>query len=216
MDTGGGVHDGSPLYGVGIDNFSVAEGRHPDAQAMLARGKGVKFSTAHSIWVQTGAELGIPGVLILLGVFAMSGKALATIGAASRPAGGRVSLRARTAGGARATAHRCPGRSLRRRDVLVPSLLASVAAVRADPRGGEAGPHQGKRATPRRGAQKAADSGEVAPFGGLSGAPRAGPGSLDACSPLARQDGLFRPGPDGLLASGHVTPRTAVERHDGE
>ncbi len=76
-----------PLYGVGIDNFSVAEGRHPDAQAMLARGKGVKFSTAHSIWVQTGAELGIPGVLILLGVFAMSGKALATIGAASRPAG---------------------------------------------------------------------------------------------------------------------------------
>jgi O-antigen ligase len=57
-----------PIFGVGIDNFTVAEGRHPEAVAMLARGRGIKFSAAHSIWIQLGAELGFPGLLLFLAV----------------------------------------------------------------------------------------------------------------------------------------------------
>lgn len=62
----------NPVLGVGIDNFSIAEGQHPDAQAMLARGQGVKFSAPHSIWVQTAAETGIPGIAALIAMFVVS------------------------------------------------------------------------------------------------------------------------------------------------
>ncbi|MEX2531208.1 MAG: O-antigen ligase family protein [Gemmatimonadota bacterium] len=59
----------NPLTGVGIANFTVAEGRHPAIQARIEQGRGTKYSAAHSMWFQTLAELGIPGFLAFAMVF---------------------------------------------------------------------------------------------------------------------------------------------------
>jgi putative inorganic carbon (hco3(-)) transporter len=61
-----------PVLGVGLHNFSVAEGRHPVIVATIAGGRGVKYGVAHSMWVETGAELGIPGLLAFTGLFILS------------------------------------------------------------------------------------------------------------------------------------------------
>ena len=62
----------SPVFGVGINNFSVAEGQHPEIVAMIQRGRGVRYSVAHSIWVQAGAELGLPGFIAYLTLLGLS------------------------------------------------------------------------------------------------------------------------------------------------
>lgn len=62
----------NPLLGVGINNFSVAEGRHPLIMAEIERGQGMKYSVAHSIWVQAGADLGVPGLIALVLMFGLS------------------------------------------------------------------------------------------------------------------------------------------------
>jgi O-antigen ligase len=69
-----------PVFGVGIANFSFAESRHPDAVANLERGRGVKFSAPHSIWIQTAAETGIPGFLIYVSMFWFSFRILWSAG----------------------------------------------------------------------------------------------------------------------------------------
>ena len=56
----------NPLLGVGIGNFPVAESQHPSIRADIAMGIGRKYSSAHSIWVQAGADLGVPGLVALL------------------------------------------------------------------------------------------------------------------------------------------------------
>jgi putative inorganic carbon (hco3(-)) transporter len=61
-----------PVLGVGVHNFSVAEGRHPDIVRTIEGGRGVKYGVAHSMWVETGAELGIPGFLAFIGLFILS------------------------------------------------------------------------------------------------------------------------------------------------
>jgi len=76
-----------PLTGVGIDDYSVAEGLNPRTLAMLDQGKGIKFSAAHSIWVTAGAELGIPGLLLLIAIFVRCIKLLWTVDRLSRPTG---------------------------------------------------------------------------------------------------------------------------------
>jgi O-antigen ligase len=78
-----------PIFGVGIDNFRVAEGRHPDAVAMLEQGRGVKFSVAHSIWISTGAELGLPGIGLLIALFVVSFRVLWSVDGLARRTGGR-------------------------------------------------------------------------------------------------------------------------------
>jgi O-antigen ligase len=62
----------NPLLGVGIANFPAAEGRHPLIVRLQEQGRGMKWSAAHSIWVQAGAELGIPGLLALVLMFGIS------------------------------------------------------------------------------------------------------------------------------------------------
>ena len=62
----------NPVLGVGINNFSVAEGRHPEIAAMIQRGRGVRYSAAHSVWVQAGAELGLPGFIAYLALLGLS------------------------------------------------------------------------------------------------------------------------------------------------
>jgi O-antigen ligase len=56
-----------PLLGVGAGNFQTAEGRLSDYAAMIrSRSGGVKWSAAHNSYVQVGAELGVPGLVLFL------------------------------------------------------------------------------------------------------------------------------------------------------
>lgn len=50
-----------PLTGVGIVNFSVAEGQRNQADGVVSA-----WLNAHNLLVQIGAELGVPGLLLLL------------------------------------------------------------------------------------------------------------------------------------------------------
>lgn len=66
----------NPLTGVGIDNFTVAEGLHPEIQERIAQGLGTKYSVAHSQWYQVLAELGIPGFISFVSMFLLALKEL--------------------------------------------------------------------------------------------------------------------------------------------
>jgi O-antigen ligase len=60
----------NPVFGVGLDNFSTAEGRL----------SGIRYWTApHNAYVQIGAELGVPGLLCLLGVIGATLGTLRTV-----------------------------------------------------------------------------------------------------------------------------------------
>jgi O-antigen ligase len=56
----------NPVFGVGINAFPSAEGRNPEIAKLIPPGKGFKWSTAHNSFLQVGAELGIPGLMIFL------------------------------------------------------------------------------------------------------------------------------------------------------
>jgi O-antigen ligase len=66
----------NPLTGLGIGQFSRAEGQHPAIAERIEAGIGTKYSTAHSMWFQTMAELGIPGFLAFVAIFFLSFKQL--------------------------------------------------------------------------------------------------------------------------------------------
>jgi O-antigen ligase len=55
-----------PLVGVGIDNFPRAEGTISPLAQRTPSGEGVRFIAPHNTYVQVGAELGIPALLIWL------------------------------------------------------------------------------------------------------------------------------------------------------
>jgi O-antigen ligase len=59
----------NPLLGVGLENFSVAESRHPVITSRIAVGIGAKYSAPHSQWVQAGAELGFPGLIVFIALY---------------------------------------------------------------------------------------------------------------------------------------------------
>jgi O-antigen ligase len=65
-----------PVTGVGAGNFATAEGRLSPLAERQSRGRGLKWSAAHSSYVQVGAELGIPGLLLFLGLFLGAFRAL--------------------------------------------------------------------------------------------------------------------------------------------
>ena len=56
----------NPLLGVGANNFVVAEGTLSPLAARQQYGVGVRWNAAHNSFVQIGAELGIPGLLIFI------------------------------------------------------------------------------------------------------------------------------------------------------
>jgi putative inorganic carbon (hco3(-)) transporter len=66
----------NPVTGVGINQFTRAEGLHPAIRARIEAGIGTKYNTAHSMWFQVMAELGIPGFLAFVGMFILSVKRL--------------------------------------------------------------------------------------------------------------------------------------------
>jgi len=56
-----------PGFGVGVGGFPSAEGiLSPEARDARAHGKGEKWSEPHNSFVEMGAELGVPGLLLFL------------------------------------------------------------------------------------------------------------------------------------------------------
>jgi O-antigen ligase len=66
----------SPLFGVGPQNFQTAEGTLSAFADRVQMGRGVSWNAAHNSFVQIGAELGIPGLLLLIAILASSIRAL--------------------------------------------------------------------------------------------------------------------------------------------
>ena len=65
-----------PIFGVGANNFPVAEGTISPLARRQEYGLGVKWGAAHSTFVQIGAELGFPGLLMVIAVLGSSYLAL--------------------------------------------------------------------------------------------------------------------------------------------
>jgi O-antigen ligase len=55
-----------PVFGVGMGNFQTAEGTLSPMARLAERGRGVRWGAAHNTFVQIGAELGIPGLLLFV------------------------------------------------------------------------------------------------------------------------------------------------------
>lgn len=65
-----------PILGVGVDNFAVAEGTISPLAKRQERGIGVRWGAAHNTFIQVGAELGVPGLLLFVGMIASAFAAL--------------------------------------------------------------------------------------------------------------------------------------------
>lgn len=66
-ERGLGYMEARPILGVGIGGFPSAEGQlSQEAKDARAHGHGTKWSEPHNSFVQVGAELGVPGLLLFL------------------------------------------------------------------------------------------------------------------------------------------------------
>jgi O-antigen ligase len=65
-----------PVFGVGPNNFGAAEGKLSPFAERQQYGRGVKWNAAHNSYVQVGAELGIPGLVMFIGLIASAFVAL--------------------------------------------------------------------------------------------------------------------------------------------
>jgi O-antigen ligase len=57
-----------PMVGVGMGNFNTAEGTLSPLARLQEHGRGVRWGAAHNMFVQIGAETGIPGLLLFVGL----------------------------------------------------------------------------------------------------------------------------------------------------
>lgn len=57
-----------PIFGVGPNNFAVAEGTLSPFAFRQQIGIGVRWNAAHNSFIQVGAELGIPGLLVFVAI----------------------------------------------------------------------------------------------------------------------------------------------------
>jgi O-antigen ligase len=65
-----------PVLGVGPNNFGAAEGTLSPFAERQQFGRGVKWNAAHNSYVQIGAELGIPGLVLFIGMITSAFRAL--------------------------------------------------------------------------------------------------------------------------------------------
>jgi O-antigen ligase len=59
-----------PVFGVGIDNFRVAEGTISEKAKYLIPGHGIRWASPHNSFVQAGAEGGVPGLILWVALVA--------------------------------------------------------------------------------------------------------------------------------------------------
>jgi O-antigen ligase len=69
----------NPVVGVGVGAYPTAEGQSAIATSLASEGKGFKWSVAHNSFLETGAELGIPGALVFIAMLAVTGFSLTRI-----------------------------------------------------------------------------------------------------------------------------------------
>jgi O-antigen ligase len=79
-----------PLFGVGANNFSTAEGTLSPFAERQQFGIGVRWNAPHNSFVQVGAELGFPGLILFV---ALIGSAFSTLSRAGRRHGRSVTAR---------------------------------------------------------------------------------------------------------------------------
>jgi O-antigen ligase len=65
-----------PVLGVGGQNFGVAEGTISPLARLQERSIGVRWGAAHNTFIQVGAELGIPGLLLFIGLIGTAFRSL--------------------------------------------------------------------------------------------------------------------------------------------
>jgi len=65
-----------PVFGVGPGNFQAAEGTLSPFAERQQFGVGVRWNAAHNSFVQIGAELGVPGLLLFTAIIASAFRAL--------------------------------------------------------------------------------------------------------------------------------------------
>jgi len=58
-----------PVLGVGAGNFPTAEGTISSIARARSLGRGWKWSVSHNSYVQVGAELGVPGLILFVAMF---------------------------------------------------------------------------------------------------------------------------------------------------
>lgn len=76
----------NPIFGVGPNNFGVAEGTLSPFAHRQQLGIGVRWNAAHNTFLQVGAELGVPGLLLFLAIIASA------FGALRRSGGNQMAL----------------------------------------------------------------------------------------------------------------------------
>ena len=85
----------NPILGVGPNNFQTAEGMLSPFAERQQFGVGVRWNAAHNSFVQVGAELGIPGLILFLAIIATAFRSLRRSGrrASAAVAHGRKAAR---------------------------------------------------------------------------------------------------------------------------
>jgi O-antigen ligase len=74
-----------PFLGVGMRNFSMAEGMlSEESKARMARGAGFKWSVAHNSFLEIGVELGVIGLALFVGMLTAAIRVLGRIKSARR------------------------------------------------------------------------------------------------------------------------------------
>ncbi len=71
-ERGVGYIEHHPVFGVGLRAFPIAEGESDLARSLSAQGRGFKWSVAHNSFLETAAELGIPGFVVFVSFFVVA------------------------------------------------------------------------------------------------------------------------------------------------
>jgi O-antigen ligase len=81
----------NPVLGLGPGNFQAAEGTLSPYAVRQQYGIGVRWNAAHNSFIQAGAELGLVGLVLFVGVIATTFAALRRAGGSERARhGGRM------------------------------------------------------------------------------------------------------------------------------